>query len=614
MHFQIAAQPLVPALKAFAQQANMQLLYKHDAVEGATANAVVGDFGRRTALERLLHGTGLEIVFTAEDAATIRPKGAQDSIRSSDASGPAGLRLARAQGGADAVPADTRSGSAPAQAAAPAADNAGSQLEEVVVTSRFREETVQDIGASIGVVGSREIENAGLSDFQDLAMHSVGVSLTDRGPNQNDVSIRGVSNSVDEGLSDGGAGTPLVTQYLDDIPVSSPTASQKDFNLFDISRVEVIRGPQPTYFGEGSMGGTIRYFSQDPDLNGERFDAGMLRAAVTSTRRGGASYRVDNSLTFNMVPGALGARFTGSYRDDAGFIDNPLLAKKDINDYRTYGGRAVVLYRPDEKLTARLVAHFGRDKQGDAYSVDYSGTRKDLLFRAGAPGASTDDFELFSGRVDYDFGAATLSSITGYYERRRDQQIYDALNSIYFESVLGIPFPLTAQNDGKEANVTQELRFVTSLDSSLNFTGGIFYGDSQFDINGSIGGPGFAVVTEPPSEDGLISDTSYKTRQISGFGEFTWSATDRLRLIGGARYVHQKATSTLNEYISIGGLTPPIPFFLFGAARLGMALDHVHARHHDPALGRQDAEDVAHLALAAAGDDLHAVALLDLHG
>lgn len=560
VHFQIAAQPLVPALKAFAEQANMQLLYKHDVVERATANAVMGDFGRRSALEQLLRGTGLEIVFTAEDAATIRAKG-PGSTRSSAAAGLDAFRLARAEGSEDAARDQAAQNAEIPGGSAPAQEGDDSDLEEVVVTSRFREETVQGIGASIGVVSGRDIESAGLADFQDIATHSVGISLTDRGPNQNDVSIRGVSNSVDEGLTDGGAGTPLVTQYLDDIPVSSPTASQKDFNLFDVARIEVIRGPQPTYFGEGSMGGTIRYFSQNPDLDGERVDAGALRAAVSSTRAGGTSYRIDNSLTFNMVPGVLGARVTGSYRDDAGFIDNPMLGTKDINDYRTYGGRAVVLYRPTSQLSARFVAHLGRDEQGDASSVDFTGRRKELTFRAGAPGATTDDFELFSGRLDYDFGRAKLTSISGYYERRRDQRIYDALNSVYFESVLGIPFPLLAKNDGREANFTQELRFVTSFESAVNFTGGLFYGDSKFDINGSIGGPGFAVVTEPPSEDGLISDTTYRTEQLSGFGEVTWSVTDRVRLIGGARYVHQKSISTLHEYVSIGGLEPPIPFF-----------------------------------------------------
>ena len=106
-------------------------------------------------------------------------------------------------------------------------------------------------------------------DFEDIANRTAGLNLNDRGPNQNDVGIRGVSSGVGQSFGDSGISGPLISQFLDDIPVAQSSASQRDFNLFDFERVEVLRGPQPTFFGEGSVGGTIRYVTRTPDLSGD---------------------------------------------------------------------------------------------------------------------------------------------------------------------------------------------------------------------------------------------------------------------------------------------------------------------------------------------------------
>ena len=111
---------------------------------------------------------------------------------------------------------------APQQAQAEEAE-ADSYIEEIVVTARFREETVQDIGASISAL-SGQLDSEGIVDFEDLSRRTTGLNLFDRGPNQNEVSIRGISNNTALFFADNGQAGPLVSQFLDDIPIAASLA------------------------------------------------------------------------------------------------------------------------------------------------------------------------------------------------------------------------------------------------------------------------------------------------------------------------------------------------------------------------------------------------------
>ena len=119
-----------------------------------------------------------------------------------------------------------------------------SNADEIVVTARFREELIQEIGASIAALDGDELQRSGIVDFEDLSNRMAGVELLDRGPNSNEINIRGVTNSIQVS---GNALQPLVSILVDDISMASSSASQRDFNFFDFDRVEVLRGPQPTY-------------------------------------------------------------------------------------------------------------------------------------------------------------------------------------------------------------------------------------------------------------------------------------------------------------------------------------------------------------------------------
>ena len=460
-----------------------------------------------------------------------------------------------------------------AGAGAQEAGVAASEADEIVVTARFREESIQDIGGSIAALDGDELQRSGIVDFEDLANRVAGVELLDRGPNTNEINIRGVTNSTQVS---GNALQPLVSILVDDISVASSSASQRDFNFFDFDRVEVLRGPQPTYFGEGAMGGVIRYFSADPDLDSGKTVDGTWSGGVSATNNGGFNYRVENATSLILVPEKLGIRMVGFYRKDDGYIDNLGLNKNNMNDFESYGGRAIIVARPTENLTLRLAAHVGRDDIGELNFIepttigDSVGT-EDLI----APslslidGLNQDDFELYSGKISYNSGPITIESITGLYKRRREAETFSSAYTYGFEgffnafppfdtasNLLSSDLTAIAQTRGKERSVSQEFRFVSDFDSPLNVTAGAFFQDTKSTSTALVTGDGYANITDTGSTEIERSTTRIDTRQFSGFVELSYDVTDRLRLFAGARYVNEKVTSTLVESFVIGIFSP----------------------------------------------------------
>lgn len=459
-------------------------------------------------------------------------------------------------------------GAAPAWAQTAGADQAdappaGDETDAIVVTARFRQESAQKVGASISAIDGRAIEREGIRDFSDIARRTPGVTTIDRGPSQNDVSIRGISNGVSQRLSDLGGSGPLVSQFLDDIPVAAATASQRDFNYFDFDRIEILRGPQPTLFGEGSVGGTIRYFSRDPQLSGSAVSDMRFLSSLSSTEHGGTNVSASAATSFVLVPDKLGIRIVGNYRNDDGFIDNPLLGQKNINDHRAYSGRGVLLWEPTSDFSVRLMAFAGRDDFGGTYEVDAPPAPKDAL-RLSTPvdGNFYDDFQLYTGKIVYDAGPVTLTSITGWYSRDRQDEFFDAQSAAPFGRFT-TALTATGLSMSRDRSFTQEFRFVSDLSGPLNVTAGLYYKKASYFSTLSTTAPEFAPYTFPVGGTTLIGQSgSTASRQFSGFIEFTLAASDRLRLIAGVRYVNQKITSTSIESIAAFGggalgLTPP---------------------------------------------------------
>ncbi|MEM9670631.1 MAG: TonB-dependent receptor [Pseudomonadota bacterium] len=451
---------------------------------------------------------------------------------------------------------------APAFAQSTPEEAENKKLDTIVVTARFREESVQDLGASISAISGDDLAREGITDFEDISRRTVGLDLIDRGPNQNDPSIRGVSNGVLPALSDNGGVSPLISQFLDEIPVAASTGSQRDFNYFDFERVEVLRGAQPTLFGEGSVGGTIRYFTRNPDLGGDTFNDSIIKSGVSSTDNGGVNYSVSAASSFILIPDVLGIRGVINYREDDGFIDNVPLGLEDVNTYESLSGRAVVLYQPTEQFSARMTAFVGRDDIGENNFVTpflppaTFASPEDLQSFALTDENTKDDFTLISGKLTYDFGNLEATSITGFYSRDRDFISFDPLAATAFGAFLPDPLSVSLAILSDDRSITQEFRFVSKFDGPLNFVSGFFFQDTALDVSVNSSAPEFGDFVAMPlgSDQIIVEETEIESRQFSGFVELTYDLTDRLRLIGGVRFVNEEITSeTLASQAPFGG-------------------------------------------------------------
>ncbi|MCP5433622.1 MAG: TonB-dependent receptor [Alphaproteobacteria bacterium] len=461
-----------------------------------------------------------------------------------------------------------------------AVSKAWAAVDEIIVTARFREESLQDVGGAVSAIAGSTIAREGIQDFEDIARRQPGLTLVDRGPDQNDVGLRGIANGATPRLADLGSAHPLVSQFLDDVPVAAATAAQRDFNYFDFERVEVLRGPQPTLFGEGSVGGTIRYFTKSPDLTGDTVNDSILRTSLSFTKDGGTNYAASAATSLVLIPEKLGIRGVLNYRNDDGYIDNPRLGLSDINDYEAVSGRAVILFKPTSELSIRLMGFVGQDDIGEANAVDALSAPDRLDFNSPVDGKSGDDFDLYSAKIDYDLGPIAVSSITGWLKREREDSFFDSQSSVGFGALLPVVLNAVGESESSDEGFSQEFRFVSDFAGPLNFIAGLYYKSASYDTHLLTSAPELAAFSVSGTQTLLIDQgNTVESEQYSGFLELTLEVEENLRLIAGARYLSEEIenTSTSSKVArGTGGTAITPPFVVFDvnalAGTLGLPL------------------------------------------
>src|SRR6185437_9063474 len=214
-------------------------------------------------------------------------------------------------------------GIAAARAAAPTTvgpDDTGG-LTEIVVTATRREERLQDVPISVTAFSQEKLDMQGLRSIDDLSRLSPGITFQRNGngssanynDESSDISIRGVDSQ---------AGTSTTGIYIDDTPIQSRHIGFGAVNvfpqLFDLDRVEVLRGPQGTLFGAGAEGGALRFITPQPSLTK---DSGYVRSELSNTKNGDQSYEVGAAAGGPVIENVLGFRVSASYRRDGGWVD-----------------------------------------------------------------------------------------------------------------------------------------------------------------------------------------------------------------------------------------------------------------------------------------------------
>src|SRR5579883_3323863 len=300
-------------------------------------------------------------------------------------------------------------------------------LQEVIVTAEKQPQPLQDAALAVTALTHSQLGNLGATDFSDYYRLVPGLQAIDRGPGQKKYVLRGLNSESAPNLA------PLVQQYLDDFPMTLVSGAQPDLRLYDLARVEVLRGPQGTLYGSGSMGGTIRYITNQPDL-----DSFGGEAVLTGSDTQGGSGNVLGHLVLNvpLVPGQAAARAVGYGEHDSGFIDNVITGQKATNSTDVQGGRVAVRWRPTSRLDMNLMVldqHLtAQDLQIDTAGFAVPPSPFPPFVPWFPTGAHAGDYQVVKSRSEpttddmfisnfsgtYDFDWAKLSSATTYYDHK----------------------------------------------------------------------------------------------------------------------------------------------------------------------------------------------------
>ncbi len=457
-------------------------------------------------------------------------------------------------------------------------------LEEIVVTATRHEESLSRVPISVSAFTKETLDVKGIKDIGDVARFTPGVTFD--ASQSNAIAIRGISSS-------GGSGTTGI--YIDDVPIQ---VRELGFNsddallkVFDLERIEVLRGPQGTLFGAGSEGGTVRYITTAPSLTKTSVYA---KTETSYTQGGDLSYEAGVAAGGPIVDGKFGMRASAWYRRDGGWIDrvDPTTLQpvdKNANHDETIVLRVAALWQPTEALSIAPSVFYQDRKRNDVtiYWPNISNPNKDRYFSANPTARSEPDkFYLPSLNIQADLGPVKLISTTAYFHRDEVSGYDGTLYNLgYYQTIFnpangntypgaaffpvldgsGVHLPPGLQNyrapasvTNQQENITQEIRLQSNDPTArLSWTAGVFYSlNRQYSLeeihdpmadaffNQLIGMPIAAYFGTPLNPDGssvLPMGDSYfnrltsHDRQIAGFGEVNFNLTDTLKLTGGLR-------------------------------------------------------------------------------
>lgn len=420
---------------------------------------------------------------------------------------------------------------------------APTELDTVVVTANKREQKQREVAGNVSVLQGAELEEANALTQADAFKLQPGVQVNQGNPNNNTVSVRGLTSlaaTEGGGLQQGPTGF-----YLGDVPLNSPIGKGLIFDIytFDLARIELLRGPQGVLYSSGALGGAVRYLYAQPDLQAT---AASVIGGVTTLTAGGTGYQLAGMVNLPLADGTVGVRAVGFFTDQPGYVDNLGTGTRDANSYTLGGGRVIVGFRPNAQFNATLTVSSQTTNQDD---VSWVAPDPNSLTHSQPTNATQKSTLSFSSlEMNYDFGPTTLTSITGYYRKKTSGQGDDTQ---LFQS-LGIPAPLVARPfNGTDSAWSQELRIANNPGTGpLTWLAGLFYQSASGDATAQQNTPGFQLFPGAPETLVDTNTTLGGTEAaVFGYGEYAfgngWAAG-----LGGRYY---RTTSQYNSQDVIFG-------------------------------------------------------------
>lgn len=454
------------------------------------------------------------------------------------------------------------------------------QVEEVVVTAQKRSENLQEVPLSITAVTGESLQRQGITDLTAVLEQTPGVSFRTFGPGQTEILMRGLPPT--------GGNSPTVGFYLDEAPLTPPTGSQAgkviiDPSLYDLQRVEVLRGPQGTLYGAGSMGGTVRLITNPPDPT--KF-SGSVRASTSDTENGGWNYAGDAALNIPIVQDMLAVRLVGGYSFEDGWINRIVVSPfpletnptcpgfygctrgnvlagpvtafhHDVNDLSKTSGRAEILYLPFDALSIEATGLIQRQSAGGFFTFDSDPGITNAHYQpVDFSEPQSDEIDLFNLLIKYRFGNFELTSATSRWYRTLSmtQDSSEVVQSILLVPQFGEAGIL---EQDKTDQTSEELRLATAGTGKLQGLIGGFV--SSFDSNSYDNwyGPGYADLLGSSLLVWFYQPTHID--QYAVFGEGSYEITPALKFTAGLRWYRYTNSIMTTQYGALdGGFTPKV--------------------------------------------------------
>ena len=423
-------------------------------------------------------------------------------------------------------------------------------LSEIIVTANKRADLIQNVPQSISAVTGADLEHIGATQIEDYFNYVPGLNFLGNGlVGQHELSLRGITT----GLS--GSGT--VGIYVDDVPFGSTSGFAEggllalDLMPFDLSRIEVLRGPQGTLYGSNALGGILKYVTNQPDSG--KFD-GVVQLDGSSVAGGGTDGGGKLMLNIPLSPGVAALRVSGYYEKTPGWVENVTLRAKDVNESTEKGGRAALLLTPTEALSIKLAAVLQDLSTAGSSLEDIDPTTHIPVLGTNKQAKNIaepfkEQFRQYSGTIKYDFGVVQLVSVTSY------QTLWSIAQA---DQTATFGIPSFADNTVTNHKFNQEVRLLSPQGQTLEWLVGASYAKERgqqledFEFLPPVPALPLVFVTFP---------SHYKEHAV--FGDLTWHMSSQFDLTLGGRWNKNDQDFSITEQ---GAAVGPTPLLIPGAS------------------------------------------------
>ena len=438
------------------------------------------------------------------------------------------------------------------------------ETDTIVVTATLRDANLQDIPFSINAQTAEDIQRSGATTLEEISRNVAGLTIQNLGPGQSQVSVRGVS--AGQVVRDQPGVKEQVGIYLDN-SVISLSLFTPDLDFFDLNRVETLRGPQGTLFGAGSIGGTIRYITNQPRLG---VTEGLVEANVNLVDGDDFGGHIKGAVNLPLGD-KVAVRAVGYWQRYGGFIDALREGgdvEEDINSGDRYGGRIAITFEPveDVTITPRLVWQkvefdgFNRQEVFNLFANPFTTTRPAVDFREREQfllldEAFEDETLLADATVNVGFDGVDFTAVASYINRdilvSRDASALTGSVSVdlgFPDAAVLLPSNLVDTTDLE--SYTGEVRLASNSDSRFQWLIGGFYAKVDRNYAQRLPTPGYDAFTDAvlgagtsaavangfPADSPFNSDLPYDIEQYAIFGEASYDILDTLTFTAGGRY------------------------------------------------------------------------------